>query len=105
MKRLFFEKNEGNWVDIIATITKQYNNWVHSSTTLTPIQGILKKNEGYVYKNLLDKCTKKTKISGKRSCSSCRLKKNVFKRRYNKLVFEIIQNYNQYKGYDSELSH
>ena len=35
--------------------TKQYNNKVHSSTKLTPIQASLKKNEGYVYKNLLDK--------------------------------------------------
>ena len=31
------------------------NNRVHSSTKLTPIQASLKKNEGYVYNNLLDK--------------------------------------------------
>ena len=36
-------------------MTKQYNNKVHSSTKLTPIQSSLKKNEGYVYKKLLDK--------------------------------------------------
>ena len=36
-------------------MTKQYNNRIHSSTKLTPIQASLKKNEGYVYKNLLDK--------------------------------------------------
>ena len=36
-------------------ITKQYNNRTHSTTKLTPIQASLKKNEGYVYKNLLDK--------------------------------------------------
>ena len=34
---------------------KNNNNRVHSSTKLTPIQARLKKNEGYVYKNLLDK--------------------------------------------------
>ena len=39
----------------MRTITKQYNKKVHSSTKLTPIQASLKKNEGYVYKNLLDK--------------------------------------------------
>ena len=40
--------------------TKQYNNRVHSSTELTPIQASLKKNEGYVYKKLLDKRKKIT---------------------------------------------
>ena len=40
--------------------TKQYNNRTHSSTKLTPIQDSLKKNEGYVYKNLLDKRKKIT---------------------------------------------
>ena len=41
--------------DILPTITKLYNNRIHSSTNITPIQASLKKNEGYVYKNLLDK--------------------------------------------------
>ena len=39
----------------MQTITKQYNNRIHSSIKLTPKQASLKKNEGYVYKNLLDK--------------------------------------------------
>ena len=60
LKRTVFEKRDGNWIDVLPTITKQYNNKVHSSTKLTPIQASLKKNEGYVYKNLLDKCKKKT---------------------------------------------
>ena len=55
LKRPVFEKGDGNWVDVLPTITKQYNNRVHSSTKLTPIQASLKKNEGFVYKNLLDK--------------------------------------------------
>ena len=55
LKRPVFEKGDGNWIDVLQTITKQYNNKVHSSTKLTPIQASLKKNEGYVYKNLLDK--------------------------------------------------
>ena len=54
-KKIVFEKGDANWIDILPTITKQYNNKVHSSTKLTSIQGSLKKNEGYVYKNLLDK--------------------------------------------------
>ena len=55
LKKPVFEKGDGNWIDILPTITKQYNNRIHSSTKLTPIQASLKKNEGYVYKNLLDK--------------------------------------------------
>ena len=55
LKKIVFEHGNANWIDILPTITKQYNNKVHSSTKLTPIQASLKKNEGYVYKNLLDK--------------------------------------------------
>ena len=55
LKRQVFEKGDANWIDILPTITKQFNNRLHSSTKLKPIQGSLKKNEGYVYKNLLDK--------------------------------------------------
>ena len=55
LKKIVFEQGDAKWVDILPTITKQYNKKVHSSTKLTPIQASLKKNEGYVYKNLLDK--------------------------------------------------
>ena len=55
LKKIVFEKSDANWIDVIYTITKQYNNRIHSSTKLTPIQASLKKNEGYVYKNLIDK--------------------------------------------------
>ena len=55
LKKIVFEHGNANWIDVLQTITKQYNNRIHSSTKLTPIQASLKKNEGYVYKNLLDK--------------------------------------------------
>ena len=55
LKKLVFEKGNGNWIDILQTITKQFNNRVHTSTKLSPKDASLKKNEGYVYKNLLDK--------------------------------------------------
>ena len=54
-KRPVFEKGDGNWIDVLPTITKQHNIRVHSSTKLTPIQASLKKNEGYVYEHLLNK--------------------------------------------------
>ena len=54
-KKIVFEKSDANLINVISTITKQYNNRIHSSTKLSPIQASLKKNEGYVYKNFLDK--------------------------------------------------
>ena len=45
---------------MLPKITKQYNTRVHTSTKLTPSQASLKKNEGYIYKNLLDKRKKIT---------------------------------------------
>ena len=59
LKWPLFEKDDGNWIDVLPTITKQYNNKVHSSTKLTPVKASFKKNEGYVYKKLLDNCKKK----------------------------------------------
>ena len=55
LKKIVFENGDGNWIDVLPTITKQYNNKVHSSTKLSPKDASLKKNEGLVYKNLLDK--------------------------------------------------
>ena len=55
LKKIVFENGDANWIDILQSITKQYNNRVHSSTKLSPKDASLKKNEGYVYKNLLDK--------------------------------------------------
>ena len=55
LKKIVFEHGDAKWIDILPTITKQYNNRIHSSTKMTPIQASLKKIEGYVYKNLLDK--------------------------------------------------
>ena len=55
IKKIVFEEGDAKWIDILPTITKQYNNRVHSSTKLSPKDASLKKNEGFVYRNLLDK--------------------------------------------------
>ena len=55
LKKVVFEQGDAKWIDILQSITKQYNNRIHSSTKLSPKDASLKKNEGYVYKNLLDK--------------------------------------------------
>ena len=54
LKKPVFEKGDSKWIDVLTTITKQYNTRIHSSIKITPTQASLKKNEGYVYKNLLD---------------------------------------------------
>ena len=55
LKKIVFENGDAKWIDVLPTITKQYNNRIHSSTKLSPKDASLKKNEGYVYKNLRDK--------------------------------------------------
>ena len=45
LKKIVFEKGDGNFIDVLPTITKQYNNRIHSSTKLTPIQASLKKTK------------------------------------------------------------
>ena len=55
LKKIVFEQGDANWIDILPTITEQYNNRRHTSTKLSPKDASLKKNEGYFYKNLLDK--------------------------------------------------
>ena len=73
-KRPVFLRGDGNWIDVLTTITKQYNNRIHSSTKLTPIEAPFKKNEGYVFLNIIDK---RKKITG------CGYKENILKRRHN----------------------
>ena len=58
LKRPVFENDESTWIDVLYVITRKYVIRIHSSTKLTLIQSSLKKNEGYVYQNLLDKRTK-----------------------------------------------
>ena len=38
LERPVFEKRESNSIDVLPSITKQYNSGIHSSTNLTPIQ-------------------------------------------------------------------
>ena len=60
LKKIVFEQGDAKWIHKLPTITKQYNNRIHSSTKLTPIQASLKKNEGFVYKHSIDKRKKIT---------------------------------------------
>ena len=60
LTKIVFERCDANWIDVLRTITKQYTNRIHSLTKLSPKDASLKKNEGFAYKNLLDKRKKIT---------------------------------------------
>ena len=55
LKKIVSEHGDANWIDVLPTITKQYNNRIHTSTKLSPKDASLKKNEEFAYKNLIDK--------------------------------------------------
>ena len=46
-KKFVCERGDANWIDVLRTVTKQYNNRIHSSTKINRIQASLKKNEGF----------------------------------------------------------
>ena len=65
---------------------KQYNNRVSTSTKLTPIQASLKKNEGFVYNNLLDK---RKKVKAKFQINNLIRTADLKKKRSQKLIRTI----------------
>ena len=98
LKQIVFEQGDGNWIDVLPTITKQYNNRVHSSTKLSPKDASLKKNEGYVYKHLLDKRKKiKPKFQINNLVRTADLKKTFSKSdttNWSYKVYKITENIN-----------
>ena len=55
LKKPVFEKGNANWVDELPKVIKKYNNTIHHSTKMTPIDASKRKNENEVFKNLQDK--------------------------------------------------
>ena len=55
LKKPVFEKGNANWVDELPKVIKKYNNTIHHSTKMTPIDASKRKNENEVYNNLQDK--------------------------------------------------
>ena len=54
LKKPVFEKGKADWLSELPTVVKKYNNTIHSSTKMTPIQASKKSNEKLVYSNLRD---------------------------------------------------
>ena len=55
LKRPVFEKGNADWLSELPSLVKQYNNTIHQSIKMTPIQASKKSNEKEVYLNLIDK--------------------------------------------------
>ena len=55
LKKPVFEKGNADWLSELPSFFKKYNNTIHSSTKMTPIQASKKSNEKVVYSNLQDK--------------------------------------------------
>ena len=92
LKKPVFQKGDGNWIDVLPTITKQYNTRIHSSTKLTPTQASLKKNEGFVYKNIIDKRNKiKPKFQKNDLVRTADLKKTFSKGDTTNWSYEVLK--------------
>ena len=54
LKKPVFEKGRADWLPELPPIVKQYNNTIHHSIKMTPIQASKKSNERKVHSNLKD---------------------------------------------------
>ena len=52
MWKYFTDKNTYNYMDVLPDLVEDYNNTVHSSTKLTPVEASKEKNELTVWRNL-----------------------------------------------------
>ena len=59
LKKPVFEKGRADWLSELPSVIKQYNNTIHSSTKMTPIQASKKINEKLVFSNLRDNRVKR----------------------------------------------
>ena len=54
LKKPVFERGKADWISELPSIVKQYNNTIHSSIKMTPIQASKKSNQKLIYNNLKD---------------------------------------------------
>ena len=54
LKKPVFEKGRADWLSELPSVIKQYNNTIHHSIKMTPIQASKKINEKLVFSNLRD---------------------------------------------------
>ena len=85
MWKYFTDNNTYKYIDVLPDLVEDYNNTVHSSTKLTPIDASKKKNELTVWRNLYPDRYKKYNITPKFSVGDevrITKKKKVFEKGY-----------------------
>ena len=55
LKKPAFEKGNADWSSELPSVVKRYNNSIHSSIKMTPVQASKKSNEKILYNYLKDK--------------------------------------------------
>ena len=60
LKKPVFLAGEASWINELPSVIKKYNNSIHSSTKMTPVQASKKSNEKLVYSNLQDRRVRQT---------------------------------------------
>ena len=55
LKKPIFLAGNADWLSELPSVIKQYNNTIHTSTKMTPVQASKKSNEAEVYSNLQDR--------------------------------------------------
>ena len=80
LKKPVFERRDGNWIDLLLTITKQYNIRIHSSTKLTTIHVSLKKRRTRLPELFRQTKGIQTKNTSKRFRWCCSFKENFLKK-------------------------
>ena len=85
MFKYFTDNNTYNYIDALPELVEDYNNTVHSSTKLTPIEASKKKNELTVWRNLYPDRYKTSRLNPKFSVGDevrITKKKKVFEKGY-----------------------
>ena len=85
MWKYFTDNNTYKYIDVLPDLVEDYNNTVHSSTKLTPIDASKKKNELTVWRNLYPDRYKTSRLNPKFSVGDevrITKKKKVFEKGY-----------------------
>ena len=85
MWKYFTDNNTYKYIDVLPDLVEDYNNTVHSSTKLTPIEASKKKNELTVWRNLYPDRYKTSRLNPKFSVGDevrITKKKKVFEKGY-----------------------
>ena len=100
MFKYFSANNTRKYVDVLELFVYQYNNTIHSSIKMTPMEAIRKENENKVWRNLYPKFVGKTLTPKFSIGDHVRItkKKKIFDKgytqRWTKEIFTIFLKFN-----------